>query len=63
MEQTLKSRKVWLALGTLVLALLAATRLTGAPHGQVCAEQAVSKPGFAALSGGTNPACIRIVLR
>lgn len=54
---------IWLALGTLGLALLAATRLPGGHPGQVCAETSAVQPGFVALKLGPNPACIRIRLR
>ena len=53
----------WLALAALVLALLAASRLTTGSRGPVCAEAATAQPGFAAVSTGPNPACIRIRLR
>ncbi|MEO6717278.1 MAG: hypothetical protein ABIM50_08535 [Novosphingobium sp.] len=62
MEHTRTRPMVWLALAALVLALLAASRLTGELHGPVCAEAAPTHPGFAALAAGPGPACIRIRL-
>ena len=46
----------------LVLALLAAFRLTQAPQGPACAEALPAQPGFTALAARPGPACIRIRL-
>ena len=54
---------VGLALGALVIALLVVSRLTSGPHGPICVELPAAQPGFAALTAGANPACIRIRLR
>ena len=51
---------VCLALTALVLTLFAGSRLTTGPRGPVCAEAAAVQPGFAALTAGPGPACIRI---
>ena len=47
----------------MVLALSALTWLTRGPRGPVCADIANAQPGFAALTSGHTPACIRIRLR
>ena len=63
MEQTRKKPITWLLLATLVLALLAASRLPANHSRPVCAEMSAAQPGFAALQLGPIPACIRIHLR
>ena len=62
MERIGKNRTVWLALGATAVALIASSRLTGAPQGPVCKEQVAAQPGFSAMTSGINPACIRIYL-
>ena len=63
MERIGKNPTVWLALGVTALALIASSRLTGGPQGPVCVERAAEQPGFSAMAGSVNPACIRIYLR
>ena len=62
MENIRRKPMVWLALGLVALALLAASHLPIVQRGPVCAETAAAQPGFAALHLGPNPACIRIRL-
>jgi hypothetical protein len=63
MESIGKNRTAWLALGMALIAMFAASRLTGGPQGPVCVELPAEQPGFSALAAGVNPACVRIRLR
>ena len=63
MESIGKNRTAWLALFAAIIAMFAASRLTGGPQGPVCVELPAEQPGFSALTAGVKPACIRIHLR
>ena len=53
---------VLLALLVAMIGVIALSQLAAGQRGLVCAEMPMAQPGFAALSRGPAPACIRIRL-
>jgi hypothetical protein len=52
-----------LAIGALILAVIALWLNNAAPRGPTCAEPPIAQPGFSSASPSVQPACIRIRLR
>jgi len=62
MEHIRTRPMVLLALLIAMIGVIALSQLVAGQRGPVCAEMPMAQPGFAALSRGPAPACIRIRL-